>query len=142
MLKRMKKLLASHHLGVLATSRNNQPHCSLMTYTLGEDGLTIFLLTLKDSRKYANLMANPRVGFLVDTRAEGGRGQIQALTVTAVRETFPGEVEQDYYKKKIAAENPHLQPLAEHPDVEVVCLRVKSFLLLEGALEAHYLEVT
>jgi uncharacterized pyridoxamine 5'-phosphate oxidase family protein len=138
----MKALLAGHHLGVLATSKNDQPHCSLMTYVTGDDGLSIFLLTLKDTRKFANLLENPRVSFLVDTRTDPSQTPVRALTVSATYEPDKNGPDQDYYKQFLVDVAPHLRPLAEHPQAEIVRLRVQSFLLLEGALDAQYLEVT
>jgi hypothetical protein len=38
----------------------------------------------------------------------------------------------------MAEKHPHLDGLLKHPEVEVLRIRLESFLLLQGALEAHF----
>ncbi len=64
MLESMKRLLKENHLCVLATSAENIPHCSLMTYVTNEAGDRMYMMTRRDSRKYASLAVNPQVSLL------------------------------------------------------------------------------
>ena len=84
MLKKMKDIVRANDLCVLATVSEGKPHCSLMSYVSDEEGREIYLISHKQTKKYFNLMENPVVSLLIDTREEE-RGQkrvdIKALTV-------------------------------------------------------------
>lgn len=70
MLEGMKKLLKSKDTCVLATASGNEPHCSLMSYAVNDDCREIYMMTFRSTRKYENLLSNPVVSLLVDTREE------------------------------------------------------------------------
>src|SRR4030042_2141601 len=84
MLEKMKAIVKGNDLCVLATVSEGRPHCSLMSYISDEKGLEIFLISHKQTRKYLNLMENPTVSLLIDTREkqEGQtRTNIKSLTI-------------------------------------------------------------
>jgi nitroimidazol reductase NimA-like FMN-containing flavoprotein (pyridoxamine 5'-phosphate oxidase superfamily) len=143
MSERMKSLLKENSMCVLATSFENKPHCSLMAYVTDEDDVsTLFMVTLRSSRKFRNLSLNPHVSLLVDTRADskGGGDNILALTVSGVCSALANRADKDLILGRIVGAHPHLQDLAYHPDAEVISVRVETLLLLEGATTAHFEE--
>ena len=84
MLEEMKALVRQNDICVLATASQNQPHCSLMAYTTDDECREIYMVTKKLTRKYRNLMENPSVSLLIDTRSEdpgSDRLKAKALTV-------------------------------------------------------------
>jgi nitroimidazol reductase NimA-like FMN-containing flavoprotein (pyridoxamine 5'-phosphate oxidase superfamily) len=88
---------------VLATAREGKPHCSLMAYVADEEVEWIYMVTHRNTTKYANLLSNEQVSLLVDNRCEGlpdDRSNIQALTVHG---TFH-VVEEEGAKKQILAQ--------------------------------------
>ena len=56
MLERMKDIVRRNDLCVLATVSGGKPHCSLMSYLSDEKGLEIYMVSHKQTKKYANLM--------------------------------------------------------------------------------------
>ncbi len=64
MLEKMKDIVKANDLCVLATVSEGKPHCSLMFYISDEEGNEIYLISHKQTKKYANLMENPRSAFL------------------------------------------------------------------------------
>lgn len=141
MIERMRALLKEKDLCVLATSHGDRPHCSLMAYVTDEAGERVFMLTDRKSRKYSNIMENPRVSLLVDTRCEhgqGGFGKITALTVYGTIETMPDRIQTSAVLRRLVSRHPGLHGLAAHPDAVVLSIRVDFFLLLDGVSEAHY----
>ena len=67
----------------LATAADGAPYLSLVAFALEQDGPAVLFATPRDSRKYRNLRANPRVSLLLDTRGERDRdyGSAEAITV-------------------------------------------------------------
>lgn len=140
MIEKMKALLKEDSICVLASSSGDRPHCSLMAYVTDGEAETLFMVTLKSSRKYRNLSLNPHVSLLVDTRthANGDRGNISALTVSGVSSIMTDRADKDLILRRIVGAHPHLQDLAYHPDAEVISVKVETLLLLEGPTSAHF----
>ncbi len=143
MLDKMKTLLRESSMCVLATCSDNTPHSSLMTYVTNEQAETVYTATLSSSRKYRNIVQNPRVSFLVDTRMNDGdkAGSIKALTVSGTASILTGKSEKDSILTRIRQAHPHLEDLLLRPDAEVIAIEVESFLLLEGPTQARFMEI-
>ncbi len=141
MLEKMKKLVKSNDLCVLATVSEGRPHCSLMSYISDEDGHEIFLISHKTTKKYANLMENPMVSLLIDTREEE-KGQkriyIKALTVSGEFQTIDDSVKKGLIREKFLKRHPHLIDFLNDPDAEIFSIKTKSFQLLDGVTDAFF----
>ena len=141
MLERMKALVREKDICVLATVSAESPHCSLMAYVTDEDCREFYMVTHTKSRKYENLMNNPSVSLLIDTRDEHlgpRRPEAKALTVNGTFEKMDDEHKRSRVRSKLLDRHPHVKEFLDHPDAEILCIRVKSFLLLNGLTDAHY----
>jgi general stress protein 26 len=143
MIEKMKTLLRRNSMAVLATCTENKPYCSLMTYVTDEQALTLYTATLKTSRKYKNILENPHVSLLVDSRMDdlGDAESIKALTIGGICFTVKDKAVKGSILTRILEHNPHLHPLLSHPDVEVIAVQVESFLLLDGPMESSFVEI-
>jgi len=61
----MVKLLDAASLCYLSTAQDSAPHLSLMSYTYVPESGTILFSTRRNTKKCANLKANPRVAILL-----------------------------------------------------------------------------
>jgi nitroimidazol reductase NimA-like FMN-containing flavoprotein (pyridoxamine 5'-phosphate oxidase superfamily) len=141
MIEKMKALVKRKDICVLATVSENKPHCSLMAYVTNSDCREIFMVTNRQSTKFRNLSVNPSVSLLIDTREEHTgikRPDAQALTVSGVYQEIQDETKKTRIRSKMLAKHPHIKNLMEMPDAEIFCIKVTSFLLLDGVLESHY----
>ena len=141
MLEKMKALVKGNDLCVLATVSEGKPHCSLMSYISDEDGHEIFLISDKTTKKYANLMENPVVSLLIDTREEE-KGQrriyIKALTVSGEFQTIDDSVKKGLIREKFLKKHPHLIDFLNDPGAEIFSIKTKSFQLLDGVKDAFF----
>ncbi len=141
MLEKMKALVKEKDICVLATVSAGHPHCSLMAYVTDEDCREIYMVTYKKSRKYENLIKNPSVSLLIDTREDhrgSRRPEAKALTVTGTFQKIDDEAKRARIRSGLMGRHPHLKELMNHPDAEIVCIRIDSFLLLNGLTDAHF----
>jgi len=60
-------MISENKVCVMATAADGAPHCSLMSYAT-EMNAVKSTCTLKDTKKYRNLIVNPAVSLLIDTR--------------------------------------------------------------------------
>ena len=81
MLEQMKALARDKNMCVLATIAKAKPYCSLMAYVADESCEEIYMVTHRKTQKYQNLIENPAVSLLIDTREMTPRTWTQALTV-------------------------------------------------------------
>lgn len=126
---------------VLATCYDNKPHCSLMAYLPNQEADIVYMVTRKKTHKYKNLLENPNVSLLIDTRTQEGplgRAAVQALTISGICTPVQEPAERDSVCSQIVIQHPHLKELAEHPDAAIISIKLDSFLLLDGALKAHH----
>jgi len=143
MLLKMKRMLKEKDLCVLATASGNRPHCSLMAYVTAADGREIYMVTLRDTKKYQNLTRNPAVSLLIDTREDDAgsqRSRAKALTVNGKFQTVDRE-KQIRIRARILKRHPHLQDILAKNEAEIFAVRIESFQLLEGATASHFEQV-
>jgi nitroimidazol reductase NimA-like FMN-containing flavoprotein (pyridoxamine 5'-phosphate oxidase superfamily) len=57
----IQALICGNSHCVLATAVGNRPHCSLMSYTAAPGGRELYMVTLRNTQKFENLLANPQV---------------------------------------------------------------------------------
>ena len=138
MLNRMRTLVCSNNICVLATALDNRPHCSLMAYVADDDCREIFMVTRKYSQKYRNLESNRSVSLLIDTRGEGPRDSTQALTISGTFVPIADPSGRKTAVARLVEAHPHLISLLSQPDTEILRIKVESFLLLDGIEKAYY----
>ena len=145
MLDTMKKLAKEQDICVLATVSGEKPHCSLMAYATNDDCTEIYMATYKDTRKFKNLMENPSVSLLIDTREErkgSHRPAAKAMTVSGAFERLADNQKKVQVRAKLLTRHPHLKEFLDHPDAEIICIKIHSFLLLDGLTDAHFEEIS
>jgi nitroimidazol reductase NimA-like FMN-containing flavoprotein (pyridoxamine 5'-phosphate oxidase superfamily) len=141
MLERMKALVREKDICVLATVSGGKPHCSLMAYATDDSCLEFYLVTYRNTVKYRNLNENPSVSLLIDTREEhrgAKRQQGKALTVSGTFEAIADVEKRKAVLARLLARHPHLKEFMSDPDAEPICIKVTSFLLLDGLTDAHF----
>jgi nitroimidazol reductase NimA-like FMN-containing flavoprotein (pyridoxamine 5'-phosphate oxidase superfamily) len=141
MLERMKALAREKDICVLATVSGSKPHCSLMAYATDDNCLEFYLVTHRHTAKYRNLMENPNVSLLMDTREEhqgAGRPHGKALTVSGTFEPTADAGKRKRVRARLLERHPHLRDFMNDPDAEPICIKVTSFLLLDGLTNAHF----
>ena len=141
MLAEMKALAREKNICVLATVGDRKPHCSLMAYVTDENCTEIYMVTHKNTHKYKNLMENPSVSLLIDTREISPRTRAKALTVEGISAAIEGEKKRQEVQSMLLDVHPHLSEFINHSEAEILCVRIQSFLLLDGLQEAHYQSV-
>ena len=144
MLEKMKALVKQKDICVLATASQNKPHCSLMAYAADDEGLEIYMVTNRNTKKYTNLAQNPAVSLLIDTRDEirnSGRLRAEALTVEGEFQPIEDAGKEALVRDRIRARHPHLEEFISEPHSAVFSIRITSFLLLRGPTDAYFEQI-
>jgi nitroimidazol reductase NimA-like FMN-containing flavoprotein (pyridoxamine 5'-phosphate oxidase superfamily) len=144
MIEQIEAFLNSHTLCVLATVRDNVPHCSLMAYIVDEHSRVVYMATPRDTNKYQNILKNPQVSLLVDDRSQGdypGQRAEHALTVHGTCHRVEDEATKKRVRERLAETRPDMRGFIFDPQSEVIAIDIHSFLFLHGVSDAQLVEV-
>ena len=117
--------LARQKLAVLATSNAYQPHCSLVVFVINQDQSELLFITDRHSRKYTNLIQNPKVSLLIDTRPAPDRSFKNAVAVTLVGEAE--EIVGDRNRvllDRFIEQHPDMRRFAEDPNQALIKIKI------------------
>ena len=137
----IQKMISENKVCVMATVADGVPHCSLMSYATGNDCREIYMATLKDTRKYRNLIANPTVSLLIDTRDTSVEGKTRALTVAGVVQAIDNDQKIKAIRNMLIKTHPHLKDFFNHPDASIVVIKATALQLLDNVTESYFEEV-
>ena len=138
----LQELFATQRLAVLATDHNGQPYASLVAFAINADLRELFFATTRDTRKFANLQANPRVSLLIDNRANQVTDFSAAVAVTVLGSS--AELKGPARRVGMAfylAKHPHLAEFVAAPSCALIRVRVQSFFLVsrfQNVVEYHF----
>jgi len=142
MLEEMKALAREKKSCVLATIVGTKPYCSLMAYVTNEACTEIYMVTHRQTQKFQNLVANPAVSLMIDTRDTSPRSATRAMTVEGVFQKITDPAKENKVRRKLLSIHPQLKEFMGHPDAEVLQIKIKSFFLLDGLTRASFEEVS
>ena len=138
MLEKMKNFIKNKDICVLSTVSDNKPYCSLMAYITDEACEEIYMVTYKNTTKFSNLQKNPSVSLLIDSRETQPRSNAQALTIDGVFTPLIDENQKESIRSQMLDSFPHMKDFIHHPESELIRIKIKSFLLLNGLIESHF----
>ena len=137
----IRELIKAGRTCVLATVSGKEPHCSLMSYATDEDCREIYMATRRDTKKYRNLIANPSVSLLIDSRATNAKNPTsptRALTVTGIIERGVEEQRKKAIRETLRKHHPDLIEFFDDPFLEIIVVQVRALQLLDGITNAYF----
>lgn len=137
----IQKMIAENKVCVMATVADGVPHCSLMSYATNNDCREIYMATLKDTKKYRNLIANPTVSLLIDTRDASLRGKTRALTVTGIFQAVDHDKKIKAIRDTLIKTHPDLKDFFNNPDARIVVIKATALQLLDNVTDSYFEEV-
>jgi nitroimidazol reductase NimA-like FMN-containing flavoprotein (pyridoxamine 5'-phosphate oxidase superfamily) len=87
--ERMRILNNKQKHAVLATDDGGQPYTSLVAFALTPDMEGILFATPKKTDKYRNIIKNPNVSVMIDSRSNAEKGYMKSEAVTILGYATP-----------------------------------------------------
>lgn len=135
---RVRELLESQRLAVLATHGESGLHASLVAFQAMPDMRGLVFVTGRATRKFANLQKDDRAAMLIDNRSHGSADFRRAMALTARgRAREVSEEQRAPLLRAYGKRFPFLTDFALAPGCVLMCLKVESFSLVR-----HFQEVT
>ena len=134
-------ILENNDLCVLCTCSHDIPDASLMLYICDEKCERMYMLTLKESTKYGNIAANPKVSLLVDTREQAlvPETQTQALTIHGDAYLLDQDAVSRGLIDQLVKKHGRLSNLASNDSVRVIEVVIREVLFLENVDKGYQL---
>jgi nitroimidazol reductase NimA-like FMN-containing flavoprotein (pyridoxamine 5'-phosphate oxidase superfamily) len=126
----LKTLFDVQQFAVLATHDEGQPYVSLMAFAATDDLKHLLFATEKNTRKYANVVSNPRVAALIDNRSNRVSDTKQAIAVTALGEMR--ELDKKRHMSTFLKKHPHLEAFVKPPSSALLGMQVLNYIVVEG----------
>lgn len=128
---RLRRLLKTQQLGVLATREFSRPYQSLVAFAVSADLKHIYFATAVDTRKYANLARHSEASMLFDDRSNAPADFHQGIAVTALgraQEVKPRSKAKilDLYLRK----HPNLEGFAKSPSSRLFQIKVRRYIIV------------
>lgn len=130
LLKKIAELFSNQRFAVLSTQENNQPYACLVAFTASRDLKEVYFLTPNTTRKYENLIANPKVAILVNDSRNQADDIYNAVSVTGIGvariiEKNENPAALDGYVER----HPNLKAFAAAPTTAFVCISMKRYFM-------------
>jgi nitroimidazol reductase NimA-like FMN-containing flavoprotein (pyridoxamine 5'-phosphate oxidase superfamily) len=138
----IRELLNSQKLAVLCTQSKGQPYCNLIACAATPDLKYLLFATNRATRKYANLMADPRVSLLVDSRANEISDFADAAAATALGTA--GELqgqEREHFLRIYLKKHPNLAEFVSAPTCALLRVKVDKYILVTRFQEVRELQI-
>jgi nitroimidazol reductase NimA-like FMN-containing flavoprotein (pyridoxamine 5'-phosphate oxidase superfamily) len=136
----IKDLVIEKDVCVMATVSGGKPHCSLMSYVVDDQCHEIYMVTQKNTKKYTNMLENPFVSLLIDNREQhvgADRQNAKALTISGTFQEIDDNFKKNAARNRLLERRPHLKVFLDDPGTEIFCVKINSFLLLDGLTNAY-----
>jgi nitroimidazol reductase NimA-like FMN-containing flavoprotein (pyridoxamine 5'-phosphate oxidase superfamily) len=128
----LNELLETQRSAVLATQEGGQPYLSLMAFAATPDLTTIIVATDRRTRKYANLMAEPRVALLIDNRNNIPADTREAVAVTVLGQALEATPEErQHFLRFFLDRHPHLEEFATSATSALIAVRVATYIVVQ-----------
>ncbi len=126
----LKDTLATQRFGVLATHGQGQSYGSLVAFAETGDLKQLVFATQRETRKFLNLMSEPRVAMVIDSRSNSDSDLKNAVAITALgpaHEAAGGERER--LARVYLAKHPGLAEFIGSPEMAVCSVQVEDYVV-------------
>jgi heme iron utilization protein len=126
---RIKRLLHSQLFGVLSTQGPEYPYGSLVCYATSPDLTGICFATVRDTRKYSNLKASPRVSLLINNQTNKVSDCVEAHALTVLGVAAEVDAESlDAVLNLFLTRHPYLKDFVCAPNCAIINIHVNRYI--------------
>jgi nitroimidazol reductase NimA-like FMN-containing flavoprotein (pyridoxamine 5'-phosphate oxidase superfamily) len=126
----LKDVFATQRFCVLATQGQGQPYGSLVAFAETDDLRQMVFATNRDTRKFSNLISEPRVALVVDSRSNSDTDLKDAVAITALGPAHEAAGdERERLTRVYLAKHPSLAEFIGSPQMAICSVQVEDFVV-------------
>jgi len=140
--RKIKRISDETRFAVLATDSSGCPYTNLVGFLMSRDLKNLYFFTSKKTRKYKNIINNPEVCLLMDTR---DRFTDKTFLITAITVIGSAEIIEDVPRSivdKYLEKNVELKDFTESSFNVLVKVNVTRYILVDRFQEVIEMEVS
>lgn len=127
----LRALLSTQRLAVLSTHRGGAPYSNLVAFSVTEDLAVLYFATTRPTRKYENLIADPRVSLLIDDRSNSPSDLYRATAATALGTASElGGLQREEGSRIYLTAHPELSSFTASPSCALFEVRVSTYIIV------------
>ena len=126
-LDKIKLLLESQRLGVIATDKDGHPYANLVAFASTCDLKNIIFATSKNTTKFKNIKNNAKISVLIDNRQNIPSDFEKSVSLTAFGEAEEIIMNRSFYKKLYLDKHPNLMNFVGSSDCALVKIQVDRY---------------
>jgi len=126
----LKDMFTTQRFCVLATQGQGQPYGSLVAFAETDDMKQLVFATSRETRKFSNLVSEPRVALVIDSRSNSDSDLRNAVAVTALGPAHEAAGdEKERLARVYVAKHPGLAGFIGSPDMAVCAVAVEDYVI-------------
>ena len=129
--EKILRLLKDQRLAVIATTVEGHPYTNLVTFIHDPELKWIAFATLKNTRKFRNILADPRISVLIDNRKNEPEDLGNAVTITALG-TAGREDEESELREQFLDRHPGLQGFLNDPRCIIIRVQIREYIFVSN----------
>lgn len=131
----IRNFLESQRFGVLSTAFDNFPHCSLVALAFSEDLTQIIFVTSKSTKKFRNIVKNPKISMFLDNRKNSPEDVEKTITICAYGNAKIMETKDELpiaLKKKYLDRHPYLSDFLHAEKSIIILIEIEKFQVVSN----------
>ena len=123
-------ILTKQKFAVLATDNEQKPYANLVAFALIDDLENIVFATNRNTQKYSNIITNPNVVLLFDSRTNGSSDLSSAIAISAIGlATVTSEEEKCNLVPSFAEKHPNLNGFIKSKKTAIIKVSIREYFI-------------
>jgi nitroimidazol reductase NimA-like FMN-containing flavoprotein (pyridoxamine 5'-phosphate oxidase superfamily) len=127
--KQLQELFIKQRFAVIATQASNEPYTSLVAFSSTEDLSYLIFATLRQTRKFTNIIQNPKISLLIDNRENLSSDVKNAIAITVVGTAHEIKDDTQRFIDILLKKHPYLAEFINNKDCALIGLSVEKFFI-------------
>ncbi|MFC1866139.1 pyridoxamine 5'-phosphate oxidase family protein [Chloroflexota bacterium] len=140
--KLLHKVLAKQNFTVLATDKEQKPYTNLVAFVLIDNLENIIFATNRNTQKYSNIITNPNVALLFDSRTNSSSDLSNAIAISAIGlATETSEQEKFKLLPYFIKKHPNLNTFIKSKETAIIKVSVREYTIARfNSVERVYMK--
>jgi general stress protein 26 len=127
---KLTDILSNQKFAVIATQGSEEPYTNLVAFVCTNDKKNLIFITLKNTKKYQNILNNSRMSMLFDNRDNTEWDIKNAVAITAIGSASEIKDKIDNYKKLYLEKHPYLADFVNSTESVLINLKVEKYIFV------------
>lgn len=127
----LHRILDTQRFAVLSSVSDAQPYSNLVAFAASDDLQYFVFITDRNTRKFKNIVENPRGSLLVDSRTNQPADINSASAITVLGSASENHHKNQDLLSRYLAKHSHLNQFANKPDNALIVVTVSEYIIAD-----------